>query len=582
MTADLRGMTLDRLAEAFREAPDETACSAILAETERRDREAKVQREAARRRSARTVKRAPWEEMAYAQYLDADRATAGHLLSRRGMAAGVSDWPGLWEGTAAETAANASEELRNYFLDHSRMTITQYQAQEAEQKRIARDDADRAVMDQDAGKSSEGRGSEMGIPRYAKTGLRAAGQANRARAGAPAKPAVPHQKGLLNMKQAMTKEGKAEFAQVWQDTFGSGKKAARVAVPEPVAVAPPPIKPAGTVVVRKGFPALAGPPARVAATPAQAQPYRTANEEITGADWLNYMRMFFARYVRWPSEAALDTAVLWAAHTYVRESMDNGAGLVWKATPRLFVLSKERNSGKSTVLGLLLRVCPRTSGLDTEPTEYGMLDSLLEEKPTLLIDELGILIGTDKRKAGVQQILLNGYTPVGTKLRQVKGKRQRVQLFAPIALGGLDVVEESPSENVKAILSRGPILHMVPSPDGNPPEGDLDDEEDYVDEVVSRIRIGGMGWCITNREYLRAAKPEPAEGAVRRWRQIWRPMLAIADGAGEDWPVRGREACVKLRHGYAAADDEEERALASMKGELAGMKREMAGMFGED
>ena len=73
-----------------------------------------------------------------------------------------------------------------------------------------------------------------------------------------------------------------------------------------------------------------------------------------------------------------------------------------------------------------------------------MLDSLLEDRPTLLIDELGILIDSDKRKKGVQQILLNGYTPVGTKLRQKDGKRQRVRLFAPIALAGLDVVQENP------------------------------------------------------------------------------------------------------------------------------------------
>ena len=321
--------------------------------------------------------------------------------------------------------------------------------------------------------------------------------------------------------------------------------------------------------------------ARPAGVQVPAEPYRNGDGvKITGADWLNYMRMFFARYVIWPSEAALDTAVLWAAHTYARESMDNGAGLIWKATPRLFVLSKERNSGKSTVMNLLLKVCPRTGGIDTEPTEYGLLSAIAQDQPTLLIDELGILISSDKRKAGVQQILLNGYTPAGTKLRQKDGKRERVRLFVPCALAGLDVVQENPSENIKAILSRGPIFIMKPSADGSPPAGDMDEEEDYVDEVVHRIRLAGMGWTITNREWLRNANPEPAEGAVRRWRQIWRPMLAIADGAGEDWPERAREACVKLRHGYAAADDEEREALTEVKSAVDDMKRQMAGMFG--
>ena len=121
---------------------------------------------------------------------------------------------------------------------------------------------------------------------------------------------------------------------------------------------------------------------------------------------------------------------------------------------------------------------------------------------------------------------------------------------------------------------------MKPSADGSPPAGDMDEEDDYVDEVVRRIRIAGVGWAITNREWLRNANPEPAEGAVRRWRQIWRPMLAIADGAGEDWPQRAREACVKLKHGYATADAEEREALTEVRGAVDEMKQAMAGMFG--
>jgi hypothetical protein len=145
-TAPLRGMSLDDLAEVFH-AADEVTCAAILAETDRRDRLAKVKQAAARRRTARTSKRAAWEESAYAQYLDASAVCAGHLLSRRGIAAGVSDWPGLWEGTAAEAQANGSEELQNFWRESPRVTLTAYQEQQREAARIERDDADRAAMD---------------------------------------------------------------------------------------------------------------------------------------------------------------------------------------------------------------------------------------------------------------------------------------------------------------------------------------------------------------------------------------------------------------------------------------------------
>lgn len=146
-TAPLRGMTLDGLLEVFR-AADEATCVAILAETDRRDREARAERARARARTARTAKRAAWEESAYAQYLDASAVCAGHLLSRRGMARCASEWPALWEGTEAEAQANASEELLTYWREASpRLTLTAYQDQEREARRIAQDEADRAAMD---------------------------------------------------------------------------------------------------------------------------------------------------------------------------------------------------------------------------------------------------------------------------------------------------------------------------------------------------------------------------------------------------------------------------------------------------
>jgi hypothetical protein len=358
-------------------------------------------------------------------------------------------------------------------------------------------------------------------------------------------------------RRRMTAQSRAEFLRIKAE----GRAQRATAAPRAAAL--------GTVAV----PEAATPAEPITGTvsstrPAGVQPYRANGLEVTGDEWLRYMKLFFSRYVYWPSEASCDAAVLWAAHTYLRESPENGAGLITTVTPRFFALSSERNSGKSTVMALFLNVCPRAYGIDTQPTEYGMLESLETEKPTLLIDELGILISSDKRSANVQQILLNGYTPRGSKLRQKDKKANRVQLFAPIALAGLDVVEKTASENIKAILSRGVIVHMRPAPDDAEP-ADLDEEEEQVARMVRTIRIAGMGWTITNREYLRSHRPVPAEGAHRRWRQIWRPMLTIADAAGGDWPERARKACVELQHGYAVADDEQMKDLAGMKDELA-------------
>ena len=45
--------------------------------------------------------------------MDATRATCGNLLSRRGIAAGMTEWD-LWGGPESRALALASEELWNY------------------------------------------------------------------------------------------------------------------------------------------------------------------------------------------------------------------------------------------------------------------------------------------------------------------------------------------------------------------------------------------------------------------------------------------------------------------------------------
>ncbi len=485
---------------------------AVRAECERQDRARRARR--AWQSGTSGQAHADWESAAYAQYLQAEERTRGNLLSEAGKRAGRDPWPMLWQGSEEGARKLASDEL---------LCMWDYESP---------------------------------------------------RPPGPAAYAAQRRNGLAAAEQEGERGGDMITATADEPAVSTAdrmaairQRAERAAAGLP-GDAPRPSAVATSQVARRAFHEVGGVLPTVPAG-LRAVPYRADDGmEITGAEWLDYMRMFFARYVYWPSDAALDTAVLWAAHTYARESPENGAGLIFDVTPRFFALSSERNSGKSTVMALFWYVCPRAFGIDTEPTEYGLLESIETEKPTVLIDELGILIGSDKRKAGVQQILLNGYTPRGTKLRQKNKQANRVQLFAPIALAGLDVVEKTASENVKAILSRGPIIHMQPAPDNAEP-ADLDEEKDRVAAMVRNIQIAGMGWTITNREFLRTWVPEPAEGAHRRWRQIWRPMLTIADGAGGDWPERARVACVKLQHGFAGADDKQLAGLADMKAELA-------------
>jgi hypothetical protein len=94
----------------------------ILHEMERRDREQITKAQKAKDRKARQHAR----EFAHAEeidrvWLEAEAATNGNMLNKKGRAAGISD---RWLMTASEPDVRryGSEELHNYFAEHHRPT----------------------------------------------------------------------------------------------------------------------------------------------------------------------------------------------------------------------------------------------------------------------------------------------------------------------------------------------------------------------------------------------------------------------------------------------------------------------------
>ncbi|MDT0423528.1 phage minor capsid protein [Streptomyces evansiae] len=81
-----------------------------------------------------------YREHTWAQYMDAEDATNGYLLSREARAAGVD--PGtLFSGPAHVAYARASEELKRYWADHPRMTFVEYEEMVTGQRNAAAETA---------------------------------------------------------------------------------------------------------------------------------------------------------------------------------------------------------------------------------------------------------------------------------------------------------------------------------------------------------------------------------------------------------------------------------------------------------
>jgi len=297
--------------------------------------------------------------------------------------------------------------------------------------------------------------------------------------------------------------------------------------------------------------AVAVPVTRVVRSPGGTVARQDA-QLVPGDQLLDLLRdQWFGFFAKLPSPAALDAVTLWAAHTHMR---DEDGVLVFRATPRLYVLSGDPGSGKSHLLELLSMVVPNCFGLDLEPTAPGLVYTISREKATVLLDEADVLFGQGTRRQAVRAILNGGYTRHGTYLTGKGAKASREPVFGPVALAGLDTMETGTGDTLKALLSRGIKIRMRKATGDDRPAKMTAATEDAAVKVRHWLGI----WAGQVRGEIADAQPEVPEGLEGRAEQIWIPLFSVADAAGGDWPDRARAACRELT--MAEPGDTEDRA----------------------
>jgi hypothetical protein len=297
-------------------------------------------------------------------------------------------------------------------------------------------------------------------------------------------------------------------------------------------------------------------PMGTVARPSAGTVARRDQPQIPGDQLLDLIRdRWFDRYAKLPSPRALDAVTLWAAHCHMR---DEEGVLVFRATPRLYLLSSDPGSGKSRVLELIGMIAPNCYGLDLEPTPAGLAHSLSREHSTILIDEADVLWGQGSRKAALRAIINGGYTRHGTVLNGKGSKASRVPVFGALAMAGLDIMEKGTGDSLNALMSRGIKIRMRKASGEDRPAKMTRNTECEAAQAKAWLER----WAAQVRDEVADAQPESVEGIEGRAEQIWEPILAIADAAGGDWPRRAREACLELAMAMPAGEEDQAAEFA--------------------
>ena len=260
--------------------------------------------------------------------------------------------------------------------------------------------------------------------------------------------------------------------------------------------------------------------------------------QIDGAEILDDVEEFLARFVAYPSEAARIAHTLWIAHCWFMDS--------WESTPRIAFLSPEPGSGKSRALEVTEPLVPRpVHAVNTTPAYLFRKVSDEAGPPTILYDEIDTLFGPKaKDNEDVRGMLNAGHRRGAVAGRCVaKGTTvmtEELPAYCAVALAGLDDLPDT-------IRTRSLIIRMrrrAPNEYVEPWRHRVNGPE--ADPIADRLR----DWCNESAGLINW--PEMPYGIEDRNADVWEALLAIADLAGGDWPARARRAAVTLVAAAAA------------------------------
>ena len=254
--------------------------------------------------------------------------------------------------------------------------------------------------------------------------------------------------------------------------------------------------------------------------------------------WLTRAENFLRRFVVLTDDQAC-AIVLWVAHTHAIEAA--------AVTAYLTVTSSEKRSGKTRLLEVL-RLIVAKPWLTGGTTKAALVRKMHKDHPTLLLDESDAAFNGDQDYSEALRGVLNNGFSRGKPYTTCVGNSHEVKdfdVFGAKAIAGIGKLPDTVDDRSISIgLKRRTRSEKVER-----------FRERKAAPVGAPIR-DGLATALTSLvEELKVAEPElPDELTDRGW-DIWEPLLAIADAAGEEWPTRGRQAAKRLSGDHAAGDD---------------------------
>src|SRR5215831_14622651 len=268
-------------------------------------------------------------------------------------------------------------------------------------------------------------------------------------------------------------------------------------------------------------------------------------EQVDGAALLDALRAHFKRYVVLPEHADVALA-LWTLNTWTFESFD--------IAPYLSITSPTRRCGKTVLMTLLYWLCRRGKKTDTM-SKAAIYRSVDTEQPTLVLDEVGWVVDTKDERQG---ILCGGFEPTGfAEVCEGEGTSITTRLFSTFCPKAYGLIGQlTPTLTDRSIVI--PMQRKMASE-----KAERLRRRDS--EAHARFRRQCLRWANDNAAALAQVTPALLPALNDRAKDLWEPLLAIAERAAGEWPEHACKAALALSGGAAGDDNQGVELLSDAK-----------------
>ena len=249
-------------------------------------------------------------------------------------------------------------------------------------------------------------------------------------------------------------------------------------------------------------------------------------DPVDGVTLLAGLTSLLTKYLVLPVQAP-GVVALWILHTYTIEACF--------ISPVLAITSPVMRSGKSTLMIVVGALVPRRL-LAASITPAGLFRTIDKFRPTLLIDEADTFLRDNDELRG----LLNaGHSKTTAIIIRPVGDDHEPRQFSSWCAKAVALIGKLPptlADRSIEVAMRRRTAHEV-----------IDQlRQDAIEGEGADLRRQAARWALDHLATVKQADPDVPAGLHDRAADCWRPLFAIADAIGGDWPTKARAAATAL------------------------------------